>query len=112
MTEEQQVYYNALVRRVDSLNRTLQNPNIQPVPKGIVTFMAGLVLRSAAAFCGDDLRDDLWSWASARQREHSGLCAFCGKRKPQAMPMCEACWKEAEAEDAKLDVVAPEEPTR
>jgi hypothetical protein len=103
MTDEQRHYYDALVRRVKTLNDTLQQENVQPVPVGVVQFMASLVLRTAAAYCGGALRDHLWSWVSGHQREDAGFCAFCGRPKTQERPMCDECWKQASADDREAE---------
>lgn len=108
MTEEQQHYYDALVRRVGLLHSTLTNRLVQPAPMAVVTVMASLVLRTAAAYCSETLRDQLWSWMSGRQREDNGLCAFCGRPKLSEMPMCKTCWDECD--EMAMDADSPVSP--
>jgi hypothetical protein len=99
--DERALFIAQLRRRTATLAKMLQQSD--SAPSAVISFSVGLILRAALPLCNDSLRDDIFTWLGARQREAAGLCPFCGAKRAQLTDlMCPRCMEEAAEEDRQI----------
>ena len=104
MTTGERRLLEGLSRRAETLKRFSDTSlRTDCLIEPVMAMMAGNVMRTLFALCGDAIREDFLRWMLKTLREGHGLC-LCGELKAKHDdPLCAGCWKQCEDDDREAE---------